>query len=46
MSTVHIREAGKSDLESVLALYSAIEDSPADVLTHEEAQTVWAQFAR
>ena len=46
MSTVHLREARQADLESVLALYAAIEDSPADVLTLEEAQAVWAQFAR
>ncbi len=46
MSTVHIREATPADLESVLALYAAIEDSPADVLTLEQAQAVWAQFAR
>lgn len=46
MSTVHIREATPDDLESVLALYAAIEDSPADVLTLEQAQEVWAQFAR
>ena len=46
MSAVHIREARQADLESVLALYAAIEDSPADVLTLEEAQAVWAQFAR
>ena len=38
MSTVHIREARQADLESVLALYAAIEDSPADLLTLEEAQ--------
>jgi len=46
MSTLHIREATMADLESVLALYAAIEDSPADVLTLEQAQTGWAQFAR
>lgn len=46
MSTVHIREATPADLESVLALYAAIEDSPADVLTLEQAQTAWAEFAR
>lgn len=46
MSTLHIREATLADLESVLALYAAIEDSLADVLTLEQAQAVWAQFAR
>jgi GNAT superfamily N-acetyltransferase len=46
MSTLHIREATLADLESVLALYAAIEDSVADVLTLEQAQAVWAQFAR
>ncbi|CAN7368163.1 GNAT family N-acetyltransferase [Acidovorax sp. LjRoot38] len=46
MSTVHIREATPADLESVLALYAAIEDSPTDVLSLEDAQAVWAQFAR
>lgn len=46
MSTLHIREATQADLESVLALYAAIEDSVADVLTLEQAQAVWAQFAR
>lgn len=46
MSTVQIREAGQTDLENVLALYSAIEDNPSDVLTVEEAKAVWAQFAR
>ena len=46
MSTVHIREARRADLENVLALYAAIEDSPADVLNLDEAQAVWAQFAR
>ncbi len=46
MSAVHIREARQADLESVLALYAAIEDSSADVLALEEAQAVWAQFAR
>ena len=46
MSTVHIREATPADLESVLALYAAIEDSPADVLSLEDAQAVWTQFAR
>ncbi|PJI99368.1 L-amino acid N-acyltransferase YncA [Acidovorax sp. 69] len=46
MSTVHIREARPGDLESVLSLYAAIEDSPADVLTLEEAQAMWQQFAR
>jgi len=46
MSTLHIREATQADLESVLALYAAIEDSPADVLALEEALAVWAQFAR
>lgn len=46
MSTVQIREARQADLESVLGLYAAIEDSPADVLNLEEAQAVWAQFAR
>ena len=46
MSTVQIREARQADLENVLTLYAAIEDSPADVLTLEEAQAVWAQFAR
>ncbi|UCU99705.1 GNAT family N-acetyltransferase [Acidovorax radicis] len=45
MSAVHIREAQRADLENVLALYAAIEDSAADVLTVEEAQAVWAQFA-
>lgn len=45
MSTVHIREATLADLESVLALYAAIEDSPADVLSLEDAQAVWTQFA-
>ena len=33
MSAVQIREVRQGDLESVLALYAAIEDSPADVLT-------------
>lgn len=42
MSTVPIREARRDDLEKVLALYAAIEDSPADVLTLDEAQAVWA----
>jgi len=46
MSTVHIREARPGDLENVLSLYAAIEDSPADVLTLEEAQAMWQQFAR
>ncbi|MDH4427348.1 MAG: GNAT family N-acetyltransferase [Acidovorax sp.] len=46
MSTLHIREATLADVESVLALYAAIEDSLADVLTLEQAQAVWAQFAR
>lgn len=46
MSTVHIREATQADLESVLTLYAAIEDSPANGLTVEEAQAVWTQFAR
>lgn len=46
MSAVQIREARQADLEKVLALYSAIEDNSADVLTLEEAQTVWAQFSR
>ena len=46
MSAVHIREARQADLDSVLVLYAAIEDSPADVLPLEEAQAVWAQFAR
>jgi len=46
MSTVYIRAAEQADLEGVLALYAAIEDSPADVLPLEEAQAVWAQFAR
>lgn len=46
MSKLHIREATLADLESVLALYAAIEDSVADVLTLEQAQAVWAQFAR
>ena len=46
MSAVQIREVRQGDLESVLALYAAIEDSSADVLTLEEAQAVWAQFAR
>lgn len=46
MSTVHIREAQRGDLENVLALYAAIEDSPADVLAPEEAHAVWAQFSR
>ena len=46
MSTLQIREAGQTDLENVLALYSAIEDNPSDVLTVDEAKAVWAQFAR
>ena len=46
MSAVQIREVRQGDLESVLALYAAIEDSSADVLTLEQAQAVWAQFAR
>lgn len=46
MSTVQIREARQADLENVLGLYAAIEDGPADVLNLEEAQAVWAQFAR
>jgi GNAT superfamily N-acetyltransferase len=46
MSTLHIREATLADLESVLALYAAIDYSVADVLTLEQAQAVWAQFAR
>ena len=46
MSAVHIREARQADLESVLVLCAAIEDSPADVLTLEEAEAVWSQFAR
>ena len=37
MSAVHIREARQADLDSVLVLYAAIEDSPADVLPLEEA---------
>lgn len=45
MSAVHIREAQRADLENVLALYAAIEDSAADVLTVEDAQAVWAQFS-
>ena len=46
MSAVQIREARQADLESVLVLCAAIEDSPADVLTLEEAEAVWSQFAR
>jgi len=46
MSAVQLREARRADLENVLALYAAIEDSHADVLPLEEAQAVWAQFAR
>ena len=46
MSSVHLREAAQSDLESVLALYAAIEDDRAHEMTLEQARAVWAQFAR
>ena len=46
MSTVQIREACQADLESVLALYAAIEDSPADVLPLPHPQTPASAAAR
>ena len=44
MSAVHIREARQADLESVLVLYAAIEDSPVDLLTLEEWQQLSPQI--
>ncbi|MDP2770952.1 MAG: GNAT family N-acetyltransferase [Giesbergeria sp.] len=46
MTQLTIREAVEADLEDVLALYEGIEDSLQDVLSRQEARTVWAQFAR
>lgn len=43
---IHIREATSADLEQVLALYQAIEDRPDQVLSLQEAQALWRQFAR
>ncbi len=43
---VHIRQAVETDLPAVLALYAQPDLDNGSVLTHDEARTVFAQFAR
>ncbi|MCW8198256.1 GNAT family N-acetyltransferase [Verminephrobacter aporrectodeae subsp. tuberculatae] len=44
--SVTLREATQADLEAVLALYAEIESDPQDLLSPQQAQAIWAQFAR